>query len=200
MVLSGIRPSFPSLSRSAGQITHVLLTRSPLEHPHQKSGGLSVRLACVKHAASVRPEPGSNSPKKQTKKLTGKKQRNQQNNNKQQTLLMLMFAFMFMFIHKQSLLHQMTHYRVLKQHHHPQPNTQKAQGRKQRPHKYTNPTTKPQTTTSQQQNLTVADHSEDLITFIVIRESTRATPGLPSKPLVNHCSYCSESRTRTRIK
>lgn len=32
-VLSGIRPSFPSLSRSAGQITHVLLTRSPLEHP-----------------------------------------------------------------------------------------------------------------------------------------------------------------------
>ena len=67
MVLSGIRPSFPSLSRSAGQITHVLLTRSPLEHPHQKSGGLSVRLACVKHAASVRPEPGSNSPKKQTK-------------------------------------------------------------------------------------------------------------------------------------
>ena len=68
MVLSGIRPSFPSLSRSAGQITHVLLTRSPLEHPHHKSNaGLSVRLACVKHAASVRPEPGSNSPKKQTK-------------------------------------------------------------------------------------------------------------------------------------
>ena len=73
MVLSGIRPSFPSLSRSAGQITHVLLTRSPLEHPHQKSGGLSVRLACVKHAASVRPEPGSNSPKKQTKKQNRQK-------------------------------------------------------------------------------------------------------------------------------
>src|SRR5205807_6554073 len=61
MVLSGIRPSFPSLSRSAGQITHVLLTRSPLEYPRK---GLSVRLACVKHAASVRPEPGSNSPNK----------------------------------------------------------------------------------------------------------------------------------------
>ena len=73
MVLSGIRPSFPSLSRSAGQITHVLLTRSPLEHPHHKNdAGLSVRLACVKHAASVRPEPGSNSPKKQTKKLQAK--------------------------------------------------------------------------------------------------------------------------------
>ncbi len=61
VVLSGIRPSFPSLSRSAGQITHVLLTRSPLEYPAK---GLSVRLACVKHAASVRPEPGSNSPNK----------------------------------------------------------------------------------------------------------------------------------------
>jgi len=41
---------------------------------------------------------------------------------------MLMFAFMFMFIYKQSLLHQMTHYRVLKQHHHPQPNTTKSTG------------------------------------------------------------------------
>ena len=61
VVLSGIRPSFPGLSQSAGQITHVLLTRSPLEHPRK---GLSVRLACVKHAASVRPEPGSNSPNK----------------------------------------------------------------------------------------------------------------------------------------
>src|SRR5690242_9605406 len=61
VVLSGIRPSFPGLSQSAGQITHVLLTRSPLESPRK---GLSVRLACVKHAASVRPEPGSNSPNK----------------------------------------------------------------------------------------------------------------------------------------
>ena len=32
-VISGIRPSFPGLSRSLGQITHVLLTRSPLEYP-----------------------------------------------------------------------------------------------------------------------------------------------------------------------
>jgi hypothetical protein len=64
-VLSGIRPSFPGLSQSAGQITHVLLTRSPLEHPQK---GLSVRLACVKHAASVRPEPGSNSPNKTPEK------------------------------------------------------------------------------------------------------------------------------------
>src|SRR5947208_12704447 len=29
LVLSGIRPGFPGLSRSGGQVTHVLLTRSP---------------------------------------------------------------------------------------------------------------------------------------------------------------------------
>ena len=104
MVLSGIRPSFPSLSRSTGQITHVLLTRSPLEHPHQ-GGGLSVRLACVKHAASVRPEPGSNSPKKQTKKLTGKKQRNQQNNNnKQQTPTTTIDAHVRVHVHVQTII------------------------------------------------------------------------------------------------
>lgn len=32
-VLSGIRPRFQGLSQSAGQIAHVLLTRSPLIHP-----------------------------------------------------------------------------------------------------------------------------------------------------------------------
>ena len=58
-VISGISHRFRWLSPSEGQITHVLLTRSPLEYPQR---GLSARLACVKHAASVRPEPGSNSP------------------------------------------------------------------------------------------------------------------------------------------
>ena len=58
-VISGINPGFPELSQSQGQVAHVLLTRSPLEYPRK---GLSARLACVKHAASVRPEPGSNSP------------------------------------------------------------------------------------------------------------------------------------------
>src|SRR5690606_39334730 len=56
-VISGISPRFRGLSQSLGQVTHVLLTRSPLEYPRR---GLSARLACVKHAASVRPEPGSN--------------------------------------------------------------------------------------------------------------------------------------------
>ena len=60
-VISGISPRFRGLSQSPGQVTHVLLTRSPLEYPRK---GLSARLACVKHAASVRPEPGSNSPTK----------------------------------------------------------------------------------------------------------------------------------------
>ena len=62
-VLSGIRPSFPGLSQSQGQVTHVILTRSPLIHP-QQAESIIVRLACVKHAASVHPEPGSNSPLK----------------------------------------------------------------------------------------------------------------------------------------
>ena len=63
MVISGISPRFRGLSQSEGQITHVLLTRSPLVYPQK---GLTARLACVKHAASVRPEPGSNSPSKKT--------------------------------------------------------------------------------------------------------------------------------------
>src|SRR4028119_2277599 len=59
MVVSGISFGFPKLSRCEGQIAHVLLTRSPLVYSRRS---LTARLACVKHAASVRPEPGSNSP------------------------------------------------------------------------------------------------------------------------------------------
>src|SRR5699024_2295509 len=62
-VLSRIRPSFPGLSRSSEQVPHVLLTRWPLRH-QQRAGSFSARLACVQHAASVHPEPGSNSPNK----------------------------------------------------------------------------------------------------------------------------------------
>ncbi len=58
-VISGISPGFPELSQSQGQVAHVLLTRSPLIPTRR---WFTVRLACVKHAASVRPEPGSNSP------------------------------------------------------------------------------------------------------------------------------------------
>ena len=47
------------LSPSKGQVAYALLTRSPLGIYRNK---FPVRLACVRHAASVRPEPGSNSP------------------------------------------------------------------------------------------------------------------------------------------
>ena len=50
------------------QVTHALLTRPPLSHQTLHPEGIEVRcfvrLACVKHAASVHPEPGSNSQKK----------------------------------------------------------------------------------------------------------------------------------------
>ena len=58
-VSCGIRPPFGGLFHARGKITHVLLTRSPLipELPPER-----VRLACVRHAANVSSEPGSNSP------------------------------------------------------------------------------------------------------------------------------------------
>ena len=64
--VSGISSGFPGLFQSLGQVTHVLLTRSPLITQEQALE-VTVRLACVKHAASVRPEPGSNSPSKKRK-------------------------------------------------------------------------------------------------------------------------------------
>ena len=51
---------FQLLSPTPGQVTHALLTRSPLNQEKQAPLD-SVRLACVRRAASVRPEPGSNS-------------------------------------------------------------------------------------------------------------------------------------------
>ena len=62
MKVSGISAPFGALSRSSGQVPHVLLTRSPLGLPQYCYWLDLVRLACVRHAASVRPEPGSNSP------------------------------------------------------------------------------------------------------------------------------------------
>ena len=62
----GISSRFQLLSQSSGQISHVFLTRSPLGlHLYCYKMDL-VRLACVKPAASVRPEPGSNSPSRTT--------------------------------------------------------------------------------------------------------------------------------------
>jgi hypothetical protein len=61
---SGISPDFSGLSPTSRQVAHVLRTRSPLYSPPE--GDFLVRLACMKHAANVRPEPGSNSPLKKT--------------------------------------------------------------------------------------------------------------------------------------
>ena len=58
-VSSGISPSFERLSRTGRQVVYVLLTRAPLYSLPE--GSFLVRLACVRHAASVRSEPGSNS-------------------------------------------------------------------------------------------------------------------------------------------
>ncbi len=55
----GISQPFGWLSPAQRQITHVLLTRSPLYYSEESL----VRLACVRRAASVRSEPGSNSQK-----------------------------------------------------------------------------------------------------------------------------------------
>ena len=62
MRTSGISTGFPVLSQTSGQVAHVLLTRSPLGLHRYCYRMDPARLACVKHAASVRPEPGSNSP------------------------------------------------------------------------------------------------------------------------------------------
>jgi hypothetical protein len=60
-MLCGISPPFDGLFHTRRQVTHVLLTRSPRARSLYCYRKLRVRLACVRHAASVRSEPGSNS-------------------------------------------------------------------------------------------------------------------------------------------
>jgi hypothetical protein len=60
----GIRPGFPGLFPTTGQVAHVLLTRLPLGTPLPCGRRALARLACIRRAASVHPEPGSNSPSK----------------------------------------------------------------------------------------------------------------------------------------
>ena len=60
--LCGISTDFSVLFPTEGQVAHALLTRPPLSLKEKQAFQVSsVRLACVKHAASVHPEPGSNS-------------------------------------------------------------------------------------------------------------------------------------------
>ena len=65
----GISPPFGRLFHVQGQVSHVLLTRSPLYS--RDCSRFLVRLACVRHAASVDSEPGSNSRLKPVVSLTG---------------------------------------------------------------------------------------------------------------------------------
>ena len=48
--------TFPQLKVDSVRVTHPCATR------HLPEGNAAVRLACIKPAASVHPEPGSNSP------------------------------------------------------------------------------------------------------------------------------------------
>ena len=60
-VLATVSDCYP---RDEGRL---LTCYSPVRHSYTpKKRGLTVRLACVKHTASVRPEPGSNSPSKKS--------------------------------------------------------------------------------------------------------------------------------------
>ena len=61
-VLSGISAPFGTLFPTKRQIIHAILTRAPLYYA--SCPAILVRLACVRHAASVRSEPESNSPVK----------------------------------------------------------------------------------------------------------------------------------------
>ena len=61
--IRGISHPFGGLYPGQGQVAYVLLTRAPLAGGRtRRSSPAAVRLACVKPAASVHPEPGSNSP------------------------------------------------------------------------------------------------------------------------------------------
>ncbi len=61
-ITCGISTAFAVLSHTSGQVAYVLLTHSPLGPPPYCYKSDLVRLACIRHAASVHPEPGSNSP------------------------------------------------------------------------------------------------------------------------------------------
>src|SRR5207237_8950026 len=59
MRICGITRPLGRLSPTVGQVPHVLRTRLPLNWSCPQSRATCM---CVRHAASVRPEPGSNSP------------------------------------------------------------------------------------------------------------------------------------------
>ena len=63
-------PALPPVSRSYSGVWGRSVTHySPVRHSHHQASLMDpVRLACVKHAASVHPEPESNPPQKNAKR------------------------------------------------------------------------------------------------------------------------------------
>jgi hypothetical protein len=53
VTISGINPSFPGLSQTFGQITHVLLTRAPLENTSTEASVIP-RSTCMRQARRQR--------------------------------------------------------------------------------------------------------------------------------------------------
>ena len=89
----------------------LLTCYSPVRHSStQQKLSFSVRLACVKHAASVRPEPGSNSP---NKNKNVKAQKNQPTKTSQPAIPTKNTQKQ-----KTGIKQKQTHYRVHKQHPH----------------------------------------------------------------------------------
>ncbi len=60
-VLAWVSPGCPPLLGRFLRVTHPSATRQRLTHPEGIVWPVTVRLACVRHAASVQSEPGSNS-------------------------------------------------------------------------------------------------------------------------------------------
>src|SRR5699024_6036283 len=74
-VVSGIRPSFPGLSRSAGQITHVLLTRSPLIHPASRASSFDFHVLSTPPAFAVGQEQTLHKRKHPPPSVSGRQKR-----------------------------------------------------------------------------------------------------------------------------
>ena len=77
-------PALPPVSRSySGAWGRSVTHYSPVRHSHHQASLMDpVRLACVKHAASVRPEPESNPPHKNRRKPNTGPQKNKKTTSK----------------------------------------------------------------------------------------------------------------------
>src|SRR5699024_10238470 len=63
-VLAPVSRGYPDLTGRLPRVTHPSGRRSPNKRPEGRLLASRARLACIRHAASVRPEPRSNSPQR----------------------------------------------------------------------------------------------------------------------------------------